>query len=364
MCTIYTWDGNTDSVPGTRIGQYRGVPFGAAEINGVTYLIFWSYRFGNASFVLLAVSGAQLSVVDDQRFLLPDFQSDPVSFVEDSNGIPSARASVVGDGRFLYVSWPGYAGLRYDLVSSGVSKIGTQNGGALQTAVSAHRFEVNAGDPLVELTSYGTTVNLSYYRSAPTTGTYTSSYFDFDTPQVTKFFRSVEVDLAQPLATGDDVDMEYRIDNTQTWTAITNKQTLPNGNLLFLIGRIRGTRVQIRATLTAGAVIRAISVKGTLGRIWKTKLQCHWNQQLNDGETDGVTPQKLLGNIELVDANAGQCVAYVPSATDPSGVEMVLCDLETYNWVSVKPGPRLEADTPAGYEGVVEVTLKEALGDS
>lgn len=368
VTTVWSWDGNTSSVPGTRIADFRGMPFGMAEVGGVVYIAAWSYQIGQFPYVLYAISGNNVQPLDDTRYLLSDFQATPVAYEVDANGIPIAKAGITGDGRFLYVSWPGYACVRYDIVNSGVSHIGTGAGGAGHT-VDAHRMEVYTSDTFDQVAAYGSSVELRRYNSAPTTGKITLSYFDFDTPEVVKSFKSLQVGLAQPLPSGASITVEYQVDGINSFSTIptTQMQTLNNGDLLFVTPGVKGGRIQYRVTLTAGSstspVIRSFTAKATLARVWKATFQCDYKQQTNDGGEDdqGHSATELLANIANISQNnAGVCIAYVPSDLSDTGVEQVTCELETYSKEIVKPG-KLNADEPTGLYGTVQVTLKEIV---
>lgn len=349
---LYLFDG----VNLTRVADIWGTVVYAAEIYGITFILALQFQdsLNNHDFTLYQLQGSQLSVVLDMRWLPDEFRATPTNPDRDQRG------HLHGDGRFLYIGWPGMYGIRLDLVATGVSRCGggfTVN----QNPVKAHKILWSEQLGVVDVGIFGTTTfeSQEFFQNA-TAGTIVLSDIDFDTPTEAKAFKAVYVQTKGAPPAGSSISVQNEIDDSGTYASATLMPTSPPTNQVYLLpsGSIGG-KVSTKVTLTPNgsgqaATIKSISTEGTLGRVWKATLQCHLVEQLLDGSTDaqGKSSQQLLGNLEAAYNSAARRVfLYVPSLEDPSQVEEVTAILSSYNYRGKRPE----------IEGVVDVVLTESF---
>lgn len=367
---VYSFDG----VNSTRIFDFAGIVRAGYEMNGVTYLLF-EYGLPSAlapQFTLMAYSNGQLTTLFDQRYASPDFQSAASSFATSPYG-----ASLSGDGRFLYIGWPGYYSLVYDTVRAAFIRWGPSP--VYSNLVWAHRFYPLAGGACaVNSIGAGGPTQVTFTRNAAgsTVGTLTSSWIDGGTTGIPKAFRCIEVEMQQPTPVGSTVRLAYRLDQQQAFSQVTNVLTLPNGNLMFLLPPgTKGYRIQLQLLLgmvaTTSPVCRSIALTINPGRAWKLQVSCRRGQQKRNGapDTQG-TSTDLLANIFNAYAQGGFVTLYIPDPTNPLGtgtgvpyVSQTTAKIEDRTWHTVvSPGFRWDVDG-VGFdaEGLVDLVLAEQL---
>jgi hypothetical protein len=91
----------------------------------------------------------------------------------------------------------------------------------------------------------------------------TSSRIDLGLPYVPKYWYGFEVSLAQAMTVGQQVSMEYSLDDGNTWTATTNSALVgptTTSRFTFLVGQVNPhIRYRVGMTATGGAVSPAIT---------------------------------------------------------------------------------------------------------
>jgi hypothetical protein len=344
-------------------------------MNGVTYLLLeyqQAFTIGNQGdqFTLMAYSNGQLTTLFDQRYAAADFQSYMSgSFVGSGND-----ASLSGDGRLIYIGWPGYYPLVFDTVRSSFIRWG----GAVALIVSnlAHRLlpTVNGIVDIVQVATGDLVFSMT--NADPDTGYVISSWIDFGAPGIVKAFRCVEVEMQQPIPATGSVQISYRTDQSQPFTLLTNQLVLPNGNLMIFLPLVtKAYRIQLRLTLNAAGgvspVVRSISLTGNAARVWQIKLSCRRGQEKrNNNPDDQGTSTDLLANILGAYQQGGYVTMYIPDPTNPLGtgtgvpyVSMTTAKLEEYTWhTAVSPANRQDVDGNGfASEGVVDCVLAEQL---
>jgi hypothetical protein len=367
LTILYSDDGT--GAGETRIGDIPGLVKQAREVNGTVYILAQlTQPAGRADYTMYTLTssvatGAVLAILDDTRYLqFSDFWA--------NNPTPTAycRGSLFGNGRMLDIAWPGLKGLRLDLVSGGISRIGSNDGGFGRQNISAHRIVETTTAGMIQVIGANTTVTLSVYNAPPKQGTLTSSYIDFATPALPKSYRSVEVNLFAPLPQGASIALAYSLDSSTTFTPLpisANSSTLVTG---FLPKGTKASRIKVQITLIAsptGAspIVSTEALKANLARVWKTTASCRLKQQLNNGQEDqqGYGPSQLIANFQNAYANAGRCVLFVPAPGVPGYVEQVNASLEDYTWSVSKPTARANEQHGGVNEGTIDCTFVESL---
>jgi hypothetical protein len=379
---IRIWQSN-GTTAGTIIGEITGGIMGGGDYNGVLYIITnvtgsFSQVGGFGSFSIYAIDGGNVNIFDDYRDLAQPFQ------LQFGLGA-TAECSVVGDGRYMYVSVPGTPVRVYDLgvpPPNPVFQMGFYSPGAGTTVVS-HRLAIPRsglkGGPfeIVYDSTFGSLTMVQSLGGAQTSGQINLSWMDFGAVGVIKRFRQLVVELAQPLPTpGAYVAAKYTVDNqTQQLLTLTPDTS---GNLVgtFPAG-LKGYRIQISLILQSrttapwtSPVVRSVALKATLGRAWKFSVSCLRNQRLrNQGDSPGEDPQglraqeKLANILNVYEIAAGNMVMMIPSPTQASGVETINCVLEDYQWKAGKeqPGPYSSEMGAFDMEGVCDLTVVENI---
>lgn len=380
------WASTADDIPGTRaagittlftsaadttgqavIGQIPGVVKYMRTFSGVTYILAHLSEPSSTNsfnYTLYTYNGTTLSVFDDLRYSLPDFQASVSGFTS------YAHANIYGDGRFVYFAWPGLQAIQLDLATAagttGVSRIaGT---GLPGTQVYAHRVVRTRYHGFVDVSVNTTGGTVQTFNGAMGSGQMVTSYYDFSTPSLTKIYRSLDIDLNSPLPGGASITVEYQADSSSTWTLLTTNPTLTTTLTSYFPANVRAKALRLRITLVAGPnsgtpSVRSWGTKANLGRVWRTTVSCKRGQQTNTSGTDGQgkLARDLIANIQRAYANAGKCILLIPSPTVPSGVEQVTASLEDYRWAASKPNVRQNELMALDAEGDVEITAVESL---
>lgn len=387
--TIWSHDGTTT----TRLGIVPGTPIGGGSVNGIVYYIFsmpqdftqqgFSNVFGG--YVVYQVDGTTLSIFDD-------FRAVDVSFQSKNQSAPSLpMGNVVGDGRYLFLSMPGFSVKAYDLLTPGnpVSQYGpfVADTGAIPSTFS--NLSVLAGSTstlasVVQVQMDGQGVlNVSQTGGGSMLGVITMSYMDFGAPDDVKLMQKVFIDLVAPLADTftnyQPVQAGYRIDNQTAFTPLTIQVNAATGNLFaYFPANTKAARIQLQITLqqsNAGAtsglspVVRSVSMKATLGRSWTFTLAADRNQRLrNQGtsageDTQGSNAQAKLANVlNAYRQSGGDVVMFVPSPTQANGVEQVNAVIQDYKYGSnTQIGPYNTEYGNFDMEGTLQLTVTETL---
>lgn len=337
---VYSFDGANL----TRIGKFPGQCVFGGDANGTTYMLASltqnSAGFtGTINYTLYSISQGSISLIDDLRFALSDFQASGPN----ASGAPPGTLS--SDGRFLYVSWAGAKYVRYDLASQSVavSNLGFAN---QSSAIATSVLPSNYG--LYQIwwsNSVNVTLRVSTPGNPAAQGSLVTSFFDFNAPGTIKIFRSIDFDLVSAIPANSGIDVAYRVDNTAAYTALV-ATTLPNGNLTYVIPPgVKGSRIQFRinpfTSSSPSPVIRSYSIKATLGRVWEVRFNCTRNPRTRGDEAaldpQGAKAVELVANLERVYDNTAPCVLFIPSPKAGAGgatpyVEQVNATLEKMEW--------------------------------
>lgn len=356
------WTANSDATNPVRVGLIPGVVKYMHTTNGVTYILAHEAEpIPGYNLTLYTFSSGTLAILDDMRWALPEFKAN-VAATSFYSG-----CQVYGDGRFVYISWPGLQGIQLDLItpSKGIGISRVAGTGLPRTTVLAHRIVRTSSHGFVDLSINTLGGSVQTFNQPANSGNITTSYYDFGTPSLVKFYRSFDIDLAAPLPAGAGITVNFQADAATTWTPLTvNANTATNLVAYFPKG-VRAARVRYQVILQAGVggapVIRSWATKANLGRIWHCVASAKRHQQTNLGDDNqGALAQDLLANVEGAYGNAGRCLLYV-SSPSIKGVELVNAVLEDYKWTVAKPAPRQDEQGALDIEGDVELTFSEQI---
>ena len=136
----------------------------------------------------------------------------------------------------------------------------------------------------------------------------TSGRIDLALPYVDKFWHGFEV-VCDPLVAGQQIQMEYSIDDGAIYTLCQSTAAHPNpystisgSQPLFLVQRVNPhIRYRIQLVGSGGAVsprVHAVSAQFAPGnpdlRMWTFTLLCQKNTRLRNNQVDGTEPRDLL----------------------------------------------------------------------
>lgn len=280
-------------------------------------------------------------------------------------------ASLVGDGRFVFLGWPGLAGLRYDTLIGAWSRIGSgYQPPSSGTNWVAHRFELTPStvyELLHSETASGEAFTWYVYDQAPTSDTLTTSFFDATVPEYGKRWMSVEFQLAQALPAGASVALAYLLDQDTAFSVPITAVATQGTYTAYLPPDTIGHRIQFQVILTAGSggspTVAFYSVRYTLGRVMDFTVACYSQQTLLDGSQDaktGIEKLAVLHNIRKL--AGGDAVLFIPRPTEgPTYVSQINAKLVDYNDTRQRPSPGDGTDRPFDIEGDVQLTFAESL---
>ena len=320
---LYTFNG---TLPANRIASINGYIKAAVTLNGVTYILaVLDQAAGNGNFTLYSLSGTSLTIVSDTRFNAPDFQENTVILPLSDYFKPGLQE----DGRYLYIGWQGTHGLRYDPVLNAFSYVGSP--APLDTNQDSRVLMNTAASGIVDV--YGNKTSSIFqayaFNASPTTGTFTTSYYDFGTPTVNKLFSSIAVELSavQP---SSSLQVNFRVDTSSSWTAAI-VLTSGNGNWIQAVLPVDtiGARIQFQLIYVAANFNNSLpwqivdySITAQLGRIWTMTVSCRQNSQTISGEDDpqGLSGLQLWANIyNIRRVGGGNMYLWITDPTDPDG---------------------------------------------
>jgi hypothetical protein len=366
---VYTWDGV--SVP-VLVGTVQNLfAVDMRTVAGITFLLFAALSEPGRSSttaqpVIYSLTGSQLAIFDDYRYVDAAFQS----AASVTNNWPG---NLDGDDTFVYLYWTGLSTKRYDLANTGGQSLAvTDIGDPARVGVNYHYGAVGNEGSFFEWSDNPNSTNHMLWglkTAANDTGYLVTSYFDASTPGVVKYWRSFEVQLNAVLGSGAAVNVAYQMDNETGFPHTLALVTMPNGNLIgFFPGGTKATRIQIKVTLTASTAgvspdIRSWSLRPSLARVWKCTVLCARMVATHSGDdAQGARGVDLLANVVNVYNNGGRAVLYVPDPTTTAGVSQVNAVLEDYTRHShFAPGPRQDEFGAYDQEGTVDLTLIEEL---
>jgi hypothetical protein len=366
---VYTWDGA--SVP-VYVGTVQNLfPVDMRTIGGITFLLFGALSEPGRSSttiqpVIYSLSGSQLAVFDDYRYVDQAFQSSVA-------GGNNWCGNLDGDDTYLYLFWAGLSAKRYDLANTGGQSLAVSDVGDPARNGLANHFGVagNEGSFFEWSDNPNSTNHLLWglTTAANDTGYLITSYFDAATPGVVKYWRSFEVDLNAALGAGAGVAVAYQLDNETGFPHTLTLQATPTGDLLGVFPTpTKAKRIQLRITLTASNAgvspdIRSYAIKPTLARVWRATVLCARSVLTHSGEdAQGAKGADLLANVASIYNNGGLCVLFVPDATSSTGVSQVNAVLEDYTRHSrIKVGPTADEFGNWDQEGTCDLVLKEDI---
>lgn len=398
----YVWqsDGTTS---GSLIGVIGGQVIGGGDYNGTLYLVSYiagalSVPSGYYAYAIYSVDVGIIKTFDDVR----DLDSNFLALVQlgpagSTTVYQSTGTGVIGDGRYLYLSIPGAPTRFYDLTQGGnpifqymgSTVASNLDNGTICTGLASPAPLVRVGpialgyDP-----TRGTAVLQQSVGNEFTLGTQVLSWLDFGAPQAIKRFRSVTIELVNPLPNTAKVVVNYAVDNGPVLGPLPLIDDPPNVLLFTFPLETKGYRVQLYLTMETqtsspwtSPVIQYVTVKATLGRAWKFTVSCVRNQSVRNtayapGEDpQGLTAQQKLANIiNVYEVAAGNMTMYIPSPTCTApgtplstcvanGVEKLKVVLEDYQWVAglEQPGPYNTEYGAQDMEGYMQLTVVESI---
>lgn len=151
----------------------------------------------------------------------------------------------------------------------------------------------------------------------------TSSRLDLSLPYVDKFWYGFEV-TCEPLANGQELSMEYSINDGTTWNSCPSTTIHPNPfttisgtSPLFLVNLVNPHikyRLQMRATGGATTpIVHAVSAKFAPSnpnlKVWTMTLVCQRNMRLRNNQIDETEPRDLLDYLFNI-SQSGQTVDF------------------------------------------------------
>lgn len=151
----------------------------------------------------------------------------------------------------------------------------------------------------------------------------TSSRLDLNLPYVDKFWYGFEV-TCEPLVNGQQLSMEYSIDDGETWTACSSTTDHPNpystvsGTAPFFVVNLVNPHIKYRLQMrgTGGAespIVHAVSAKFAPSnpdlKVWTMTLVCQRNMKLRNSQVSDTEPRDLLDYVFQI-AQAGQTVSF------------------------------------------------------
>lgn len=374
---VYGFDG----VNANFLGRIQGNILDACEANGTVYILTAAVPGAPDTFslpVIYSVAGSTLSIFDDFRKVDPAFW--PITF--------SAGGHIESDGTYLWLWYAGLSTKRYVLTTSAISDVGNPT---VISASSTGRAGTPLGDggfvetePQVSLT----TAYINYTQlDNNASGTMLTSWYDFDTPDVDKSFKSIEFAFNAAF-TSTALTCSFELDNPNIGPTVMTPMLSNSGLTLiayFPVGTI-GKRVRFTITINHTAApavdVQSWSILATLARIWAFPVACRRNPQTRSGpDQQGLTAMQLLENIiDAYTVAGGNVIMWIPdptaSADNPSvdpitgenviGVSQVSAVIQDYarsTAAGIAPGYRQAQDGGVfDMDGDIQLTLAEALG--
>lgn len=365
---IYTWDGI--SLPVLVGTVWNLVPLDVRTVAGITFLLFGALGpagnvAGKVQPVIYSLTGSQLAVFDDYRYLDIPFQA---------TGVNQANGRLDGDDTFLYLFWPGLSTKRYDLANtSGQSLAICDVGDPARAGLLIHSGVISNEGSFFEYSDNPVSTNFMLWGTVTAnndTGFLITSWYDAATPGITKYWRSFEVELNAPLGTGASVTVTYDLDNQSGFANTLTLNALPNGNLIaFFPTGTKATRIRFRLLLTASNTgvspdLRSYSVKPSLGRVWHFTVIAEDNVLTHSGEDgQGTKGADLISNVMAIYNNGGKGILFVPDASAANGVAQFNVSLEDYTRRSraPKPGPTQDEFHNWDQEALLDLSMVEEL---
>ena len=151
----------------------------------------------------------------------------------------------------------------------------------------------------------------------------TSSRLDLGLPYVDKFWYGFEV-TCEPLANGQELSMEFSLDDGATWSTCQSTIAHPNpfttisgSDPLFVVNEVNPHikyRLQMRATGGASSpIVHAVSAKFAPSnpnlKVWTMTVVCQRNMRLRNNQVDDTEPRDLLDYLFDI-AQSGQTVDF------------------------------------------------------
>jgi hypothetical protein len=297
----------------------------------------------------------------------------------------NAGGHIESDGVYLFLWYSGLSTKRYRLTTGAISDVGNP-------ACVFYGSYGRAGTPLgdggfveTEPAVNATFAYINYPQVVPfADGSMITSWYDEDTPDVDKAFKSIEFTFNSSF-TATSVLVSYELDTPSfNFTSIPMQISQSGEQLVgfFPAGTI-GKRIRYQITLNhiQDPDVQAWSTLMTLGRVWAFPVACRRTPQTRKGEDpQGLTAQQLLANLlNAYQITAGKVVMWVPDPTasidnpsvDPitgdnvigvSQVQAVLQDYQKSAAGGVAPGYRADESGVPDMESDVALTMAESLG--
>lgn len=374
---IYSFDG----VNATFLGAVSGFVYDSVQANGTVYLLansgIGTTTNAQALPIIYEVVGSVVSVFDDFRLVDPAFQPPPTPFTITVGHLAS-------DGVYLYLFYPGLSVKRYLLRTGAIYDVGDPFF-VTSPGQSHHGTPTIQGGFIEGIEGNPHLFSMQPLVASNADGSMITSWYDDNTPDVDKSFKSIEFAFNTPF-TQVSVTVQYQIDNPNTGFHNLSLAVTQSGLGLvgfFPVGTI-GKRVRYNITISHfdDVDIQLWSTLMTLARIWTFPVSCRRDPQtlkLHD-DPQGLLAIQLIANIENAYLlAAGKVTMWIPDATatpdnptlDPvtgspvigvSEVQAVLQDYQKSTAPGVAPGYRQNEAGVWDLEGDVALTIAESLG--
>ena len=209
------------------------------------------------------------------------------------------------------------------------------------------------------------TPRLATNRKLALSGTFITSYWDGNRPQVTKSFNKITL-ISESLSSTQTVSVAYQIDNNTTWTDIhvdnSTFNSSPSGTIGFNEG-VFGKRIRLRFTLATTSVTASPVIRGfALHMSWRPPRVKRWrimgaiedDMRLLQGVRHPLTPKRMLTNLRSLAEDAS-----------PIAIEDIDGDTHRAHIVELAETQfKVRSDTAgtARYSRAVNITLVETPG--
>ena len=194
-------------------------------------------------------------------------------------------------------------------------------------------------------------------------GTFVTSYWDANFPDVTKQFTKIDLE-SESLSSANTVTIEYQVDNATSWSSVGTFNTSPSQTVSFPT-QTTGKRVRLRLTLETTTlatqpattpVVSAIIVHATWSpprlRRWRFSAYAEDALPLRNGSTANELGTTISSNLNTMRDQAANVTIYTD--VDTSGVTARIVD-KVERYVSVD----VEGSDETRVRRIIDLTLHE-----
>ena len=194
-------------------------------------------------------------------------------------------------------------------------------------------------------------------------GTFVTSYWDANFPDVTKQFTKIDLE-SESLSAANTVTIEYQVDNATSWSSVGTFNTSPSQTVSFPT-QTTGKRVRLRLTLETTTlatqpattpVVSAIIVHATWSpprlRRWRFSAYAEDALPLRNGSTANELGTTISSNLNTMRDQAANVTIYTD--VDTSGVTARIVD-KVERYVSID----VEGSDETRVRRIIDLTLHE-----